>query len=169
MLHVGGEWPEGIGTAEDRGRLARYAEELAFYEGDQWVGRRQRGETRLTFNYARALLRKVASYVFPEPVSFSVPGNEETPPGRGRWRRAPEGDDAASRAEQALASAIAANDLAQLDIELCVEASVLGDAALKVTWDVESGRPVVVGVNPATLIAQWLPDRPRQIERISQV
>src|SRR4051812_41622737 len=134
MLHVGGEWPEGIGTAEDRGRLARYAEAIAFYEGDQWIGRRQRGETRLTLNYARALLRKVASYVFPEPVAFSVLGEGN--------------DEAASRAEQALAAAIADNDLARLDIELCIEASVLGDAAVKVTWDVESGRPVVVGVNP---------------------
>jgi hypothetical protein len=167
---VTGDWPEGIGTAEDRGRLTRYAEALAFYEGDQWIGRRQRGETRLTFNYARALLRKVASYVFPATVSFSVPAEGETPPGGGRWPKGPEGDEAtASRAEQALAAAIAENDLARLDIELCVEASVLGDAAVKVTWDVETGRPVVVGVNPATLAAHWLPDRPRQVEQISQV
>ncbi|MEJ7762383.1 MAG: phage portal protein [Thermomicrobiales bacterium] len=58
---------------EDRARLANYAEVLAFYRGEQWPGRRQRGETRLTFNYARTLLRKVSSYVFSGPVSFSVP------------------------------------------------------------------------------------------------
>jgi hypothetical protein len=150
-----GDWPEGIATAEDRARLARYAEALAFYEGDQWLGRRQRGEVRLTFNYARALLRKVASYVFPAPVTFSVPADGD--------------DEAAGRAELALAVAIAENDLARLDVELCVEASVLGDAALKVTWDIAAGRPVVVGVNPTTLIAQWLPDRPREMTRISQV
>jgi hypothetical protein len=150
-----GDWPEGISTPEDRARLARYAEALAFHEGDQWLGRRQRGEVRLTFNYARALLRKVASYTFPAQVTFSIPANED--------------EEAASRAELALAAAIAENDLARLDIELCVEASVLGDAALKVTWDVETGQPVVVGVDPATLIARWPPDRPRQIERICQV
>ncbi len=61
---------------EDRARLARYAEALAFYEGDQWTGRRVRGETRLTFNYARALVRKVASYVFSGPVTFSVTESE---------------------------------------------------------------------------------------------
>src|SRR5215207_6240090 len=93
-----GDWPEGISTPEDRARLARYAEALAFYEGDQWLGRRQRGEVRLTFNYARALLRKVASYSFPAPVTFSVPADEETPPSGGRWPKGPEGAEAASRA-----------------------------------------------------------------------
>ena len=71
---------------EDRARLAGYAEALAFYRGEQWPGRRQRGETRLTFNYARTLLRKVSSYVFSGPVSFSVP---DRPAGTGvKWAMA---------------------------------------------------------------------------------
>src|SRR6266508_2320680 len=113
------DWPAGMARPEDRERLARYAEALAFYRGDQWLGRRRRGETRLTFNYARALVRKVASYVFPAPVTFSVPS--EGGPGE---------DAAASRAERAVAALGADLDLARLDIELCVDASVLGDGAL---------------------------------------
>jgi hypothetical protein len=148
-------WPPGLAGDDDRLRFARYAEALAFYEGEQWLGKRRRGEARLTFNYARTLVRKVASYVFPAPVTFSVVS---------------QGDDAAAnRAERALAEAIAGNDLARLDVELCVEASVLGDAAVKVTWDSGQNAPVVAAVDPATLVAWWAPDNPRRVFRIVQV
>ncbi len=149
-------WRPGTGQTEDRARLARYAEALAFYEGSQWPGRRQRGETRLTFNYARALVCKMASYVFPAPVTFSVPAPS------------PDLDAAARRAELALAEVAADLDLGQLDIELCVDAAVLGDAALKVTWDGATGRPVVAAVDPATLTAWWAPDNPRRMLRVAQ-
>jgi hypothetical protein len=139
---------------EDGARLARYAEALAFYEGDQWLGRRQRGERRLTINYARTLTRKVASYVFPAPVTFSVPDT---------------GDEAAARrAELALGEVTAAQDLGRLDVELCVEASVLGDAAIKVTWDPAARGPVVAAVDPATLVASWRADDPRRLDAIRQ-
>src|SRR5262249_27389240 len=131
-----GDWPPGLATDDDRLRFARYAEALSFYEGDQWLGKRRRGEARLTFNYARTLVRKVAAYVFPAPVTFSVSPQSSAP-------------DVANRAERALAEAIAENDLARLDVELCVEASVLGDAAVKVTWDATGKAPVVAAVDPA--------------------
>jgi hypothetical protein len=73
---------------------------------------------------------------------------------------------AARRAELALADVIATNDLARLDVALCVESSVLGDAALKVTWDAVAARPVVAAVDPATLTAIWRPDNPRQVVEI---
>ena len=57
-----------------------------------------------------------------------------------------DGNAAANRAERALAETIAANDLARLDVELCIEASVLGDAALKVTWDATDRTPIVAAV-----------------------
>ena len=66
-------WPPELLTPADRERFARYEEALCFYHGEQWRGRPRRGETRLTFNYARALVRKVAAYVFPAPVTFTVP------------------------------------------------------------------------------------------------
>jgi hypothetical protein len=59
--------------------------------------------------------------------------------------------------------------LAQLDLALCIDAGVLGDAAIKVTWNAQSGSPVVVGVDPATLVARWAPDNPRAVERMVQI
>ena len=95
-----------------------------------------RGESRLTFNYARALTRKIASYVYSGPVRFSVLPNSA--------------DDAiANLAEMALGQVIRANGLDQLDLDLCIAASVLGDAAVKVTWDARLARPTVVAVDPA--------------------
>jgi hypothetical protein len=149
-------WPPEVVTAADRDRWAGYAEALGFYEGLQWLGRRRRGEVRLTLNYARALVRKTASYVFPAPVTFSVPAPS------------PEQEAAARRAELAMAEAVAANDLGRLDVALCVEAAVLGDAALKVTWDGRERRPVVAAVDPGTLAARWAPDDPRRLRRIVQ-
>ncbi len=152
-------WPAGLATAADRERLTRYTEMLAFYDGLQWRDPPRRGEARLTLNYARALVRKVASYVFPAPVTFSVPSIVD--------------DAAASRAEQALGEVIATLDLGRLDVELCVDSAVLGDAAIKVTWDGEgregAGAPRVVAVDPATLVVTCSPDNPRQIRQLVQV
>src|SRR6476469_10793143 len=97
-------------SPQDQARFARYAEATAFHEGDQWTTRRLRGETRLTMNYARSLVRKVASYVFPDPVAFSVPA-------AGR-------EDLGNLAENLLAAAIEENDLARLDVALCINAAV---------------------------------------------
>jgi hypothetical protein len=131
----------------DRERFRRYADARAFANGAQWATRQRPGETRLTFNYARALVRKVASYLFPTPVTFTVPATGDQ---RG-----------ANRAERAFADAIAANDLARLDIDLCIEALTLGDAVMKVTWSAQAGRPVVAAVDPATLIVETAADNPR--------
>lgn len=142
--------------AEDRARFARYNEASAFFDGDQWLGRRQRGETRLTVNYARSLMRKVASYVFPAPVTFTV-----TP-----W--SPDQAEAANAAERILAGTIAQNDLDRLDVALAVDAAVLGDAAMKVTWDATAGRAVVAAVDPATLTVLTAPGNPRELARVTQ-
>lgn len=148
-------WPPGVLSAEDRARFARYAEALEFFEGAQWLGRPRRGETRLTFNYARAVVRKTAAYVFPAPATFSV---------------AAAGDEAvANAAEQALVALAAALDLGRLDGELCIEAATLGDAAIKVTWDAALGRPEVAPVDPGTLAVQTAPDNPRRMRSLTQV
>ncbi len=154
------EWPGGGLPAADRARFARYEEALAFYQGEQWLGRQRRGETRLTINYARALVRKVASYVFPGPVRFTVEAQASS--------SKLQGEEVGNRAERALGEVAAANDLAGLDLALCIESSVLGDSAIKVTWDVGMARPSVAAVNPATLIAEWEPDNPRKLTRMTQ-
>ncbi len=71
---VGGFIPTSLAdwlNGQDVDRMNRYREMLDFYQGSQWDRRRRAGETRLTMNYARSLVRKTVSYVFSEPVSFS--------------------------------------------------------------------------------------------------
>ena len=138
------QWLEG----QDTERLNRYRQYLDFYEGQQWERRRRGNETRLTINYARALVRKVASYVFPEPVVFSVPESAE--------------------AERVLNELAAEQDWHGLDYQTVVDAAVLGDGAFKVTWDGESQRPVVAAVDPATLWAWTRPDNVRALTRVMQ-
>jgi hypothetical protein len=146
----------------DSARFGRYREALAFYEGDQWTERSRRGETRLTVNYARTLLRKVASYLFPAPVGFSVP---PAVPGDVA------SEAAAHRAEILLAELSGQLGLGQLDLDLAIEAAVLGDAVMKVTWDATAddglGAPVVAAVDPGAVLAWWAPDNPRRLVRVT--
>ena len=152
-------WPRGLLGPDDEARFARYQRALAFYGGDQWTERPRRGETRLVVNYARTLVRKVASYVFPAPVRFTVPAEPDEPAVR----------DAANRAERLLSALGSELEFARLDLALCIDAAVVGDAAVKVTWDAVRGRPRVVAVDPATLAARWAPDDPRDLRRMVQV
>ena len=141
-------------AAEDRARVARYAANEAFAGGEQWSGKARRGETRLTLNYARALIRKTASYCFPAPVRFSVESAEHA--------------DAANRAERVLNELADRLDLGQIDLDLAIESATLGDAAMKVTWNASERRPAVAAVHPGTLRAWSAPDDPRQLLRIEQ-
>src|SRR5579885_3601517 len=76
LIPIGGNLVPGTMSdwlnSQDSERMSRYRRYLDFYQGVQWTTRRRRGETRITANYARTLVRKAASYVFPEPVTFSV-------------------------------------------------------------------------------------------------
>ncbi|MGN6562688.1 MAG: phage portal protein [Thermomicrobiales bacterium] len=134
-------------------RRARYREYLDVYEGRQWLGSPLPRERRLTANYARALVRKTASYLFPESVTFTV---------------LPEGTPAAARAEDALAAVYAANDLAAVDFAAAIDAAVLGDGAFKVVWDEAERRPVVTAVDVQGLAAWWQADDPRRVTRVVQ-
>ena len=116
--------------ALDQDRLRRYREHLAFYEGDQWAGRPRRGERRLVLTTPRRLStrspatcsRGTRSRCAPSTRSIAPPAN------------------AARVAEQAWRAVEAANGLERLDFETELDCAVLGDAAYKVTWDVEEKR-----------------------------
>src|SRR5215207_28205 len=72
----------------DEARRARYREQLAFYDGQQWPGRARRGERRLTFNYGRAFVDKITSYLMTgAQVQIEAPDGD-TPAGRARARKA---------------------------------------------------------------------------------
>jgi hypothetical protein len=143
-------WPDGVLTVDDADRLARYAELRAFFDGDQWLGRPGRHETRHVFNYARSLVRKTSSYVFPAPVRFAVTSDGDDPAAR----------ELANRVERTLAATIAALQLDRLDLALATDAAVTGDAAMKVTWDDARGHPRVVAVDPAGLVIRTEPGDP---------
>jgi len=152
-------WPAGMIGPDDRMRFARYARFLEFANGQQWTERARRGEQRLVFNYARSLVRKTASYVFPEPVTFNVPAQSE------------DADDqaAASAAERWLNGFSASGGLARFDLSLATEIAILGDGINKITWDPEKGQPRVVAVDPATVSIAHAPDNPRRLTRVTQV
>ena len=116
-------WPPGVRTAADDTRVAAYGAALEFYQGAQWTERARRGESRLVLNYARTLVRKTASYVFPGPVTFMA----QAPAGTG------DRVAAGNLAEQLLAELARRQDLVRLDMALAIDAAVLGDAAVKVT------------------------------------
>ena len=118
------------------------------------MGKRRATEIRMTFNYARTLVRKVSSYLFPAPVTFSVPDQGIA--------------EAANRAEQVLQEVVARNGLAGIDFDLSVEAAVLGDAGVKVTWDGVRSVPVVAAVDPGSVVVQTSVDDPKRIELVAQ-
>lgn len=145
-------WLDG----RDTERRNRYRHYLAFYEGEQWTERRRAGERRLTVNYARTLVRKVASYLMPQPVTFNVVPEPEMP------------NEVAGRAERALNETYAANDLHTLDVQSAIDSAVLGDGAFKIVWDAERGRPLVTAVDPQGLWAWWRPGDPGALTRVVQ-
>lgn len=138
----------------DAARMARYAEYLAFYNGDQWAQRRRAGETRLVVNYARTFIRKGVSYLFTSAPGFQVVD--------GQGRQAAD----AERVEGLLSEFYAEADLHALDYEAAIDAAVLGDGAFKTTWSSRAGRPVVGTVDPRALLAWFRPDDRRVPYRV---
>ncbi len=125
----------------DFDRLARYRECLAFYQGDHWRGRARRGERRLTFNYARAIVEKVTGYLLAGASVQLLPGD------------APGSVARARAAELALRRVEAANGLGQLDAETELDCAVLGDGAYRVAWDAERGEVRVTAPDVQGLFA----------------
>lgn len=141
----------------DEGRLHRYRENLDFYEGRQWLGRARKGERRLTFNYAKAFVDKVTSYLL-NGNSIQVEARDgDTAAGRERARAA----------ERALREVEADNALAQLDFETELDCAVLGDAAFKVVWDTAEGVVRVSSPDVQGVYAWRQPDDPSRIVAVA--
>lgn len=168
--------------AQEKARLARYKEHREFFDGDQFRAKPAARETRITVNYARALLRKTVSYVFPAPTTFSIPPPElpadPTPdaaaaagaldgPALLRPRRDAPAKQAAA-VETLLGELLDEIEADRVDASITLDSAVIGDGAAKVTWDPAAGRPRLTAVDPATLIAWWSPDRPTDAYRIQQ-
>src|SRR6266542_5698189 len=113
----------------DAGRLRAYRENLEFYQGRQWADPARRRDRRLTFNYAKTVIEKTASYTM-SGLSFVVDPEAGSAEAAARARRA----------ERALRDIHEANNLDQLEFDNEIDCSVLGDAAYKVTWDAAEKR-----------------------------
>lgn len=129
----------------DGDRMRRYRENLEFYDGRQWTGPWRSRERRLTFNYARTVVEKTASYTMSGSALVVDPAD-----GSG------EAIERARRTEQVLRDVYDANGLDQLDFDNEIDCSVLGDAAYKVTWDPVAERVVVTAPDVQGLFV-WLP------------
>lgn len=126
----------------DRDRLRRHREYLEYYDGLRGALPPRPRERTLTFNYARAMVEKGASYLVNEhgPVVTAV---EDTAAGRRR----------ATTTERALLDLWHDNELTRLDLETEVDTAVLGDGAFKVTWDEREERVVVTSPDVQGLFA----------------
>jgi len=140
----------------DAERLRRYAENLAFYGGDQWppsMTRRQ--HRRLVFNYAKAIVDKTTSYLV-SGLTFAVDPADDTPEAAARARAS----------ERALAEVYDANQLDQLDFDTEIDAAILGDGAYKVTWDAAEQRVRVSAPDVQGLFAWWAGDDVSRVWRV---
>ena len=140
----------------DADRLRRYAENLAFYNGDQWPASTRRQNRRLVFNYAKALVDKTTSYLM-SGLNFAVDPAGDTP----------EEAERARDTERALAEVYAVNDLDQLDFDTEVDAAILGDGAYKVTWDAAGRRVHVCAPDVQGLFAWWAGDDVSRLWRVA--
>jgi len=137
-------------------RLRAYADNLAFYQGEQWLGVQRRRERRLTFNYAKALVEKTTSYLI-SGITFAVDPVDPSP----------EAAERARAAEQALLEVYEANQLAQLDFDTELDTAVLGDGAFKVTWDAAERRVRVSAPDVQGLFVWWLGDDVSRVWRVA--
>ncbi|HJX62108.1 MAG TPA: phage portal protein, partial [Dehalococcoidia bacterium] len=140
----------------DLARLKTYRDHLDFYQGSQWPEPQRRRERRLTFNYAKTLIDKSASFVM-NGLSFAVDPADGSP----------EAAAAARRAEATLRDVYEANNLEQLDFDTEIDCSVLGDAAFKVTWDPLERRVRVSAPDVQGLYVWWLGDDVTRVWRVA--
>ena len=139
----------------DHDRMARYRDCLAFYQGRHWTGRGRRGERRLTFNYARAIVDKVTGYLL-AGAAVQVVGDDS-----------PAGIERARAAEQALRRVEAANGLSQLDFETELDCAILGDGAYRVAWNAAAGEVRVTAPDVQGLFAWRDPADPARLTGVA--
>jgi len=143
-------------THRDIDRLKRYKGLLDFYHGQHWEGYARRGEKRLTFNYAKVFIDKVASYLM-SGISFTVEATQDSDEARARARRA----------EAALHQVYEDNNLEQLDLETEIDCAILGDACFKVIWEAETKRVRVTTPDIQGIYAWWIGDDTSRVWRVA--
>ena len=141
----------------DQVRLRTYEDNLDFYNGVQWLQKDKAGKERpLVFNYAKAAIDKVTSYLM-QGLKFPCYPLEETE----------ESQERVNRAESLLTEVYEQNNLQQLDWETELDAAILGDGCYKVIWDTHQHRIKVVSPDVRGLYAWWLGDDLSSLWRVA--
>ncbi|MGE3858181.1 MAG: phage portal protein, partial [Dehalococcoidia bacterium] len=109
-----------------------------------------------TFNYARAIVEKGASYLVTDHRPLAHPLGDGA-----------EARRVAAGAEAALRETWEANDLARLDVETEIDTATLGDGAFKVTWDAHEKRVLVSAPDVQGLYVWWHGDDVRRVHRVA--
>lgn len=154
-LETGASIPRAI-EGRDLDRLRRYRDYLEYYDGRRGAPPAGRRERALSFNYARAIVEKSASYLVSAHRPVVLPDDES-----------PEAATRAHEAERALQRVWEENDLAHLDMETEIDTAVLGDGAFKVVWDDVQRRVVVSAPDVQGLHAWWVGDDVRRLWRVA--
>src|SRR4030042_4734319 len=140
----------------DSERLKRYRELLDFYHGLHWEGSARHGDKRLTFNYAKVFIDKVASYLM-SGIHFTVEPSDDSDKSR----------DEALKTEAALNRVYEQNDLEQLDFETEIDCAILGDACYKVIWDPGKKGISVTAPDIQGIYTWWTGDDTSNIWRVA--
>jgi len=140
----------------DSERREQYRRNLAFYNGEHWSGRTRGRERRLTFNYAKAAVEKVTSYLMAD-IRSTVPPVDSSP----------EEQERARQAERLLADISEVNSLDQLDFDSEIDTAVLGDGAYKITWDEGRGGVRITTPDVQGLHCWWVGDDVNRIRRVA--
>ena len=140
----------------DSERQRRYRELLDFYHGLHWEGRARRGDKRLTFNYAKVFIDKVASYLM-SGIHFTVEPLDDSEISR----------DEALKTESALNRVYEQNNLEQLDFETEIDCAILGDACYKVIWDPGKKAVSVTAPDIQGIYTWWEGDDTSRISRVA--
>ncbi|MCH8346547.1 MAG: phage portal protein [Chloroflexi bacterium] len=144
----------------DRDRLRAYREHLDFYNGIQWSGTPRRRERRLTFNYVRTFIDKLASYLTDSMTVVAEP-----------WDASSEAEARAQRAREALLDVVVFNSLDQLDYETEVDTAILGDGCYKVIWEEGTGSQAqgvrVTAPDVQGIFAWWVGDDFARVWRVA--
>jgi SPP1 family phage portal protein len=137
-------------------RLRRYAEYRAFWEGHHYDPRRRR--TNLQPNYARAVVNKAVSYLFGRPVTIQTVPQPPAQP-----------SEVQQRAQQLLDRVAQENGLDAILLQAAENASITGDAFLKVYWDHEQRRIRVQNLDPAKVFPLYRGDDPQRLRQVGLV
>ncbi|NWJ48710.1 MAG: phage portal protein [Chloroflexi bacterium] len=133
---------------DDEGRRARYMRYLDFYKGNQWANTvpERAGQRRLTANYARAFIKKGASFLLGAGVRYEC---------------------ADPLAQAALERLSGENSFDLLDYEAAIDSAVLGDGAFKVTLQ-QDGTVRIRGADVLNLACEWAGDDTRRLLRVTE-